>query len=372
MPDVCYIQGHGNHARISAVSSEKTKHIGDLVQMNKNKNQNAFKPRPFHSAAKARYTHHEETPEELEMWNPKKKTVAPPPMPKLETPQRPEPIPSSSSSQSSQSPLKETPKFDQKSFGSSHTCAAFDSVDLLTNSNFPPDVVSAAASIPLCDIDENSIKGDFHEITITEIYTPYRFWFTMPKNGTINLLTQLTKYYNEHNDEYILNPWHLIVGAACVVNYDTYWVRGEILDNQPDKLDLYKIYLIDWGLVVAVHLNEIKYLVKQFEKFPRQAIRGRLASVEPLTTKWSLKAVKNFRRLTKGVLCAQSLYYDNKANAYYLQLIDTSSDDDVNIADKMIEDGMAKHSEIRGVDTLGVRFPTFKMIETGYTVPIVD
>lgn len=99
-----------------------------------------------------------------------------------------------------------------------------------------------------------------------------------------------------------------------------------------------QVFYIDYGTVDDVFNNEIKFLHEDFIYLPPQAIRGCLDHVKPIGGSWSRDASQAFHH----IVADYSLYgkitgINTDENIFYMMLIDTSQEYDINIADMLID-----------------------------------
>lgn len=238
---------------------------------------------------------------------------------------------------------------------------------------FPDDCIQEAAAIPIEDgFDQFSLKSST-PIMILEVYSPYRFWFGLMENGAkvATLQAEMNEFYAERPKNYKFPTEK--VGFACAAYASGHWRRAILCSSVPDLEGMVKVFLIDNGVVVKVYPPFIRCLAKQFAQPPRQAMRGRLAQVQPLTLKWRLLDVMNFKRLlTKKVVFAKLEKYDVSQDVSYLSLEDATNLESFDVGTKMVEMEWAGHCELDEEDSQVLKYPTFEHVEAGMSLPIID
>lgn len=219
------------------------------------------------------------------------------------------------------------------------------------------------------------IQNDFVPIRVVEFYHPYIFWFNLNQNEEKlrHLQLELNEFYSsidEHDYEFVPKA-----NDFCALRYKSTWYRGCIshLGSEHTEKKI-KVCLIDYGCVVKVNPRFVKALLKRFSRLPRQSLRGRLASVKPVGLKWNLEATNLFKKLVDDrIIMACSEKVNCFDQVQILTLIDTTNDNDINIAQAMIDANVAEACAVEG-DTKNpaLKFPSFKMIESGVFSKIVD
>ncbi|XP_033107443.1 tudor and KH domain-containing protein-like [Anneissia japonica] len=164
-----------------------------------------------------------------------------------------------------------------------------------------------------------------------------------------------------------INPGDIV---AAPFQHDDNWYRAKVVGFLDDGL--VDIYYVDYGDNGSVHHKELKALRSDFLGLPHQATECCLAGVQPIDGLWSETAINTFEELTYCAqwkpLMAKVMSYKSTENGTLpcLELVDTNKEEDVLIASKMIETGVAI-KEVKPVTEEHTLFPcvddTAKMIQ---------
>lgn len=124
-----------------------------------------------------------------------------------------------------------------------------------------------------------------------------------------------------------------------------HWHRAKILEIYLDSHEV-KILYIDYGTVMKVSINQIKYLRKEFANVPSMAYRGCLSKIVPIRTRFSVSATNCFySKVSEKLLAGQASYIDFEEQIVYMILTDTTTEKDFCINNHLYDRGFAKLSE---------------------------
>ena len=89
------------------------------------------------------------------------------------------------------------------------------------------------------------------------------------------------------------------IGSLCIAQYteDQQWYRGQVLGFAEDDSDCVEVVFIDYGNGEILPWIGLKKVPKEFSELPAQAMRCRLANMEPVGGIWSKEAVKLLKEL---------------------------------------------------------------------------
>lgn len=84
----------------------------------------------------------------------------------------------------------------------------------------------------------------------------------------------------------------MTVGHVCAALVFDFWHRGEIV-SKPENGKV-RIFFLDYGSTMNIDVANVKYLLTEFAKTPRQAFRGCLHGIAPRDNSlfWDLDATK--------------------------------------------------------------------------------
>ncbi|TRY76853.1 hypothetical protein TCAL_03528 [Tigriopus californicus] len=151
--------------------------------------------------------------------------------------------------------------------------------------------------------------------------------------------------------------------VAAQFEADGRWYRAKVVKVIPDEYDESQISLdldyVDFGDCIQKSISEVYNLRTTFLKLNFQAIQCSLARIEPGQRKedgslvsascWSPEASDDFERLTRCAqwkeVLAEIVDYKTVQSQLvpWVQLVDTSGDEDLNIGDEMVRLGHARY-----------------------------
>ncbi|XP_063438274.1 tudor and KH domain-containing protein-like isoform X1 [Mytilus trossulus] len=193
---------------------------------------------------------------------------------------------------------------------------------------------------------------DYIEVYVSAVANPGLFWVQVLSSMSVeldNLVDRITSFYtSEMPQGYdVSNPSTGDLVAAPFEN-DTSWYRAKVMGVEGDTLDL--LY-VDYGDSGYLPFNKVRRLRSEFEALPFQAIECNLAHVKPVGDTWSEDSIEVFDELTYAakwrVLMAKKINHHQSTSGIIpvLELMDTNTDQDVNIAQEMVKRGYAVWDE---------------------------
>ncbi|XP_063437862.1 tudor and KH domain-containing protein-like [Mytilus trossulus] len=193
---------------------------------------------------------------------------------------------------------------------------------------------------------------DYIEVYVSAVANPGLFWVQILSSMSVeldNLVDRITSFYtSEMPQGYdVSNPSTGDLVAAPFEN-DTSWYRAKVMGVEGDTLDL--LY-VDYGDSGYLPFNKVRRLRSEFEALPFQAIECNLAHVKPVGDTWSEDSIEVFDELTYAakwkVLMAKKINHHQSSMGIIpvLELMDTNTDKDVNIAQEMVKRGYAMWDE---------------------------
>lgn len=236
---------------------------------------------------------------------------------------------------------------------------------------YPPDAIRLTSEINRIQSIMELTQDNIFRIVISELFTPYKFWFQFYDTNLKQLMFKMNNFYKDLCDEdYQMDSNHFMQNRVCAIRYNGMWHRAEIVTDELDSDGLIKTYLFDYGTIIHVNPKYVKFLVKPFQELPKQALRGRMAFIEPKHVKWTRKESKGFLKVTNNlILYGTCEYFDADTETHYLSICNTYGEEDINVADTMISQGFAVKSHLKGKRGPALQYPTFKMLETGLMMP---
>ena len=139
-------------------------------------------------------------------------------------------------------------------------------------------------------MDPNEILRSFaekstHRIIISNVINPTNFQIQLVDNGRAldSLMDELEKlYYGIGASHYNMPPEYIQHDRLCaaVFDGDKNWHRCRITGYYKEQKSA-RVQFIDYGGSSTVSINDIKFLAKQFDKLPIQAVNARLHNLAP-------------------------------------------------------------------------------------------
>ncbi|OWF41971.1 uncharacterized protein LOC110461698 [Mizuhopecten yessoensis] len=147
---------------------------------------------------------------------------------------------------------------------------------------------------------------------------------------------------------------HYAEGELVVARFvqDGRWYRAKVLRSDDRERDTkIQVFYVDFGNKEWVSERDIKSMEPQFLHLPFQAIECFLVDIEPVghSDQFSQKAKKMFQQMTDGKTLVAYVKSRSWSGCLYIDLFDTSSEEDINIGKVLIAQGLAQvprpHSE---------------------------
>ncbi|XP_074658968.1 tudor and KH domain-containing protein-like [Tubulanus polymorphus] len=194
--------------------------------------------------------------------------------------------------------------------------------------------------------------SDYIQLCVTAIVSPDRFWIQMVSLSCEKLdclVQEMTTLYSVSNTSEALSIESIQVGdiVAAPFQYDDSWYRAEVKSIDDDLLDL---YYVDYGDSGDINFKNVRPLRSDFFALPFQAIECRLADVSPAdgAAGWTDEAISTFEELSHCAkwkpLMGRTVHYaetESGTSVPCLQLVDTSTTEDVYLAEELITRGLA-------------------------------
>ncbi|XP_011192994.1 uncharacterized protein LOC105218853 isoform X2 [Zeugodacus cucurbitae] len=252
---------------------------------------------------------------------------------------------------------------------------AYAANNLVFRMDFPENTMTFGKKIASYKIPDNIRQGAIIGIFISEIHSPYKFWFHIFKkhHELDELMLQIERFYTSLETETFCIPSVCInPGQVCAARYKGLWHRAEIL--APVIEDKAKVFFVDYGTVSNVPISKIKFLLNSFARLPMQAIRGSLSHICPKNYHWSPESIQYFLSLSSELmLYGQISEIDEKKRMLHMVLCDTNGTEVLQINRELVEKGYAFYdeqwlkSDKNELRTPHLRedFPTFSMLEMG-------
>ena len=164
---------------------------------------------------------------------------------------------------------------------------------------------------------------------------------------------EMAAFYNEMVNRRPLKEEELRGGSLVAVRQGKRWERARVLPTcassplAPPKSP-FSLLLVDNGRLVVRHTTEdLQWLWSQFGTLEEGAAKARLAGVKPLEKEgvWGSKAENWLRSRLLGKDLV-SLVVAREKELMILKLVDTSGENDLDVAEEMVAEGFALWEEV--------------------------
>ncbi|KAE8284044.1 Tudor domain-containing protein 1 [Larimichthys crocea] len=161
--------------------------------------------------------------------------------------------------------------------------------------------------------------GQTVALLVSVVENPQEFYCHINNPTDRKQLTELTAKLKQHC-EAEASPFEPKVGEPCCSGFpgDVTWYRAMVTMLSEDKVS---VKFVDYGHSTMVEKKHLRSITPQLLTLPFQAIRCRLAGVEPLGSEWSSEALLWFQTLVDGeqlsvrVLSSSDQGYDVKLHS---------------------------------------------------------
>uniref|UniRef100_A0A0K8UTG5 Tudor domain-containing protein 5 n=2 Tax=Bactrocera latifrons TaxID=174628 RepID=A0A0K8UTG5_BACLA len=224
---------------------------------------------------------------------------------------------------------------------------AFAANSLVFRMDFPENTMTFGKKIPSYKISDQIIRGSIIGIFISEIHSPYKFWFHIYKkhHELDELMLQIERFYTSLEPEIFCIPSVCVSpGQVCAALYKGLWHRAEILTSVIGNKA--KVFFVDYGTVSNVPVSNIKFLLTSFARLPKQAIRGSLSHICPNNYHWSPESIQYFLSLSSELmLYGQVSEINEKKRIIHMVLCDSNRNEVLQINRELVEKGFAFYDE---------------------------
>lgn len=164
------------------------------------------------------------------------------------------------------------------------------------------DFTKFAKQIKVTVIPTDMECGEIIGIYITEVHSPYKFWFQLQHtiNAIDTMMGEMQFVYNKLSKSMLnILPNDVKQNQICAVLFLNLWHRAQILEGKySDGIvneGMVRVYFVDYGKVADIQLNShVKYLLEEFAEMPSQGYRGSLDCIYPIDVWWQRDASITF------------------------------------------------------------------------------
>lgn len=196
--------------------------------------------------------------------------------------------------------------------------------------------------------------AEYMKVFVSAVEHPSHFWIQVLGSTSMEfdkMISEMTEYYSKDDNLQASQVSDLKVDdiVAAPFTADNNWYRARITGIDGDKVDL---YYVDFGDSELMPKEKVKSLRSDFFNLPHQALECKLADVIPKGDTWSEEAIDMFEALTYcarwKVLHAKTVNYEKTSAGQTvpcLEMIDTNTTQNVNIAEELVNRGFAAWEE---------------------------
>ncbi|XP_069687013.1 tudor domain-containing protein 7 isoform X2 [Periplaneta americana] len=179
--------------------------------------------------------------------------------------------------------------------------------------------------------------GDYFDVHVTMAANPGNFTVQPYKDATRleKLMEDMQSHYNLHNFPHPTPESVHEGGLYAAHHHDGHWYR--VCVSNVINGTMVSVYFCDYGDVSVLPVEKLQPLTNQFKELPYQAIKAKLAGIQPKHSDWSVEDCLMFQELVVehefvSVIMETGPDLLNPSDTVIgLKLIDTSGEDDVYI-----------------------------------------
>ncbi|SPP89278.1 uncharacterized protein LOC117590885 [Drosophila guanche] len=236
---------------------------------------------------------------------------------------------------------------------------------------------------------ENADPEFRFKILVTNVYSPFHFWFQFADNHFAshleNLHLALNDFYNrEHINNLSVNQYRMPTpqfflrpGYICAAQSNWGgWQRVRIVSTPQENASHVSVFYVDYGRLEQTSRSELRFLPQIYTTMPAMAIRGALTHLHPLAFKWPADVTAKFRDLvTSWERYGQIIEVDDLEGIYFIKIYKRKLSDKsmhsfmirkklAGESDHFCKQNIQKHCG-RRIRYICERLPSFEMLETG-------
>lgn len=155
----------------------------------------------------------------------------------------------------------------------------------------------------------------------------------------------MTDFYNkEKNKAATFNVGDVV---AAYYEGDSSWYRAQVLKTSEEENNKISVFYLDFGDCAILNPDSVKILKPDYLSIPFQAIECSLAGVVPVDGEWTDEASEEFGKLVYlgqwKVVMAKPLKQSEESMVQLVELLDTATTVDVQIASELVSKEHAKY-----------------------------
>lgn len=200
----------------------------------------------------------------------------------------------------------------------------------------------ALSSLPMTELPSDK---EYMEIIVTDVSHPPVIYMQLVTEQSLQVISNLETGLNSHSfPPTSASPPPLDHVCCCKYPLDSMWYRASVVAVQEKECT---VQFIDYGNKDTVPFSHIVPCPPQFLKVPIMAVQCSLSGVRPPlpSSRWSQQAISFLQqKCYERVLLAKVESLDKNSSVPLVQLIDTSSDNDIYLSTELISAGLAETS----------------------------
>ncbi|XP_034666279.1 uncharacterized protein LOC117900124 [Drosophila subobscura] len=268
-------------------------------------------------------------------------------------------------------------------------CCLTDSVYMVERPSSAAMLNQKLPRFTMCPMENADYFKFKFKILVTNVYSPYHFWFQFAENHFAfdleNLHMALNDFYNKENvnnlsfnqyrmptPQFFLRPGYI---CAAQSNWGG-WKRVRIVSAPQENASHVSVFYVDYGRLEQISRSELRFLPQIYTTMPAMAVRGALTHLHPLAFKWPADVTATFRDLvTSSQSYGQIIEVDDLDCIYFIKMYKSKLSDEsmhsslirmklAGESDHFCKQNIQKHCG-RRIRYICERLPSFKMLETG-------
>ncbi|XP_075215820.1 tudor domain-containing protein 7-like isoform X2 [Lycorma delicatula] len=192
------------------------------------------------------------------------------------------------------------------------------------------------------------IGADYFDIFVTMAANPSNF-IVQPLeniNSLKQLLANMKSYYSYDDMDNVVGADNLVEGGLYAALFENNeWYRVTLSSGLSQDVT---VHSCDFGEYTSVSPDKLRYLAPQFTELPYQAIKAKLTGIVPAHRDWTVDDCLRFqdlvveKQLVSIVMEKGPDLLNPSESVLGLQIIDTTTDEDIIIANLLVEERRAK------------------------------
>ncbi|KAI6656524.1 Tudor domain-containing protein 1 isoform X5 [Oopsacas minuta] len=178
------------------------------------------------------------------------------------------------------------------------------------------------------------MQNEYIQVFILEVKSPAEFYVSIVDKTVQENQGDMMSRLNTYCSTAKFISFKPFIGMLCAARFENIWYRAKITTIDVTSIT---IHFIDFGNYSECAIDEVIPLTDvSYLHFPAQAIHCSLANVQPIESTWSKQAINMLGSLIYDRLFNAKIL-GTEGNVFLLELIDTSSAQDINIAHELIK-----------------------------------